>query len=95
MLGGDGRARDGARAICDFGTKKLAIPRGAEILRKPKKRELRRSLDYISVIRESYAVEKSSIDPRVDFKASMVEMIVEKQIFATEIWRGRYSVSCL
>ncbi|KAL8522009.1 hypothetical protein ACS0TY_012241 [Phlomoides rotata] len=52
--------------------------------RKPKKRESRRSLDYRSVIGESYAVEKSSVDPRADFRASMVEMIVEKQIFAAE-----------
>ncbi|KAG6389497.1 hypothetical protein SASPL_150966 [Salvia splendens] len=31
---------------------------------------------------ESYAVEKSTRDPRGDFRASMVEMIVDKQMFA-------------
>lgn len=33
---------------------------------------------------ESYAVEKSTRDPRGDFRASMVEMIVDKQMFAAK-----------
>lgn len=36
------------------------------------------------MIGESYAVEKSSSDPGGDFRASMVEMIVEKQLFGSE-----------
>ncbi|CAK9179198.1 unnamed protein product [Ilex paraguariensis] len=35
-------------------------------------------------VEESYAVEKSSSDPYSDFRTSMVEMIVEKQIFGAE-----------
>lgn len=36
------------------------------------------------MIGESYAVEKKSNDPGGDFRASMVEMILQKQIFAAE-----------
>lgn len=32
-------------------------------------------------VRESYAVVKKSADPREDFKSSMMEMILEKQMF--------------
>ncbi|KAK4419991.1 Transcription repressor OFP8 [Sesamum alatum] len=44
----------------------------------------RRCFDSSSMIEECYAVEKSSSDPRSDFRESMVEMIVEKQMFAAE-----------
>ncbi|KAL0394053.1 UNVERIFIED_CONTAM: Transcription repressor OFP8 [Sesamum latifolium] len=43
-----------------------------------------RCLDSSSMIEECYAVEKSSSDPRSDFRESMVEMIVEKQMFGAE-----------
>lgn len=33
---------------------------------------------------ECYAVEKSSDDPRGDFRTSMLEMIIEKHIFCAE-----------
>lgn len=36
------------------------------------------------MVGDSYAVEKRSRDPRGDFRASMVEMVVEKRIFAAE-----------
>ncbi|KAK6140941.1 hypothetical protein DH2020_025334 [Rehmannia glutinosa] len=52
--------------------------------RKIRRNRSRRSFCYGSTIDESYAVEKSSSDPRSDFRASMVEMIVEKQIFGAE-----------
>ncbi|KAL6533913.1 hypothetical protein OROHE_013746 [Orobanche hederae] len=44
----------------------------------------RRSCSDGSVIEESFAVEKSSSDPYSDFMASMVEMIIEKQMFGAE-----------
>ncbi|XP_073314022.1 uncharacterized protein [Primulina huaijiensis] len=37
-----------------------------------------------SMIEESLAVEKKSRDPRGDFRASMVDMILEKQLFGAE-----------
>ncbi|KAI3468243.1 hypothetical protein Pfo_024906 [Paulownia fortunei] len=59
-------------------------PKTAKNRRKIKKNPSRRSFSYSSMIEESYAVEKSSSDPHSDFRASMVEMIVEKQIFGAE-----------
>lgn len=35
-------------------------------------------------VKDSFAVVKSSSDPYNDFRTSMVEMIVERQIFATK-----------
>jgi uncharacterized protein (TIGR01568 family) len=35
-------------------------------------------------VKDSFAVVKSSSDPYNDFRTSMVEMIVEKQIFAAK-----------
>ncbi|KAL2236998.1 transcription repressor OFP8-like [Sesamum indicum] len=43
-----------------------------------------RCLNSSSMIEDCYAVEKSSSDPRSDFRESMVEMIVEKQMFGAE-----------
>ncbi|PIN03422.1 hypothetical protein CDL12_24053 [Handroanthus impetiginosus] len=37
-----------------------------------------------TMIEESYPVEMSSVDPRSDFRESMVEMILEKQMFGAE-----------
>ncbi|KAK4388864.1 Transcription repressor OFP8 [Sesamum angolense] len=47
-------------------------------------RSWRACLNSSSMIEECYAVEKSSSDPRSDFRESMVEMIVEKQMFGAE-----------
>ncbi|EYU21877.1 hypothetical protein MIMGU_mgv1a020161mg, partial [Erythranthe guttata] len=53
--------------------------------RKVKKSREKSSFEYGgSLVGESYAVEKSSSDPHGDFRASMVEMIVEKQIFGAD-----------
>ncbi|KAL7122096.1 hypothetical protein ACP275_01G024300 [Erythranthe tilingii] len=53
--------------------------------RKVKKSREKSSFEYGgSMVGESYAVEKSSSDPHGDFRASMVEMIVEKQIFGAD-----------
>ncbi|XP_042475703.1 transcription repressor OFP8-like [Macadamia integrifolia] len=42
------------------------------------------SVDAKAKVQESFAVVKRSSDPYNDFRTSMVEMIVEKQIFAAE-----------
>lgn len=41
-------------------------------------------LEGMNKVKDSFAVVKSSDDPYNDFKASMVEMIVERQIFAAK-----------
>lgn len=38
----------------------------------------------MSKVKDSFAVVKSSSDPYADFRMSMVEMIVERQIFAAK-----------
>ncbi|XP_051151614.1 transcription repressor OFP2-like [Andrographis paniculata] len=51
--------------------------------RRRRRRRCRKSLEVESaagILKESYAVEKRSVDPRSDFRASMVEMIMEKQM---------------
>ncbi|KAG8375549.1 hypothetical protein BUALT_Bualt10G0111500 [Buddleja alternifolia] len=54
----------------------------ARTRRKTRKNSSRRRVfDGSVMIGESYAVEKRSSDPRSDFRESMVEMIVEKQMF--------------
>lgn len=42
------------------------------------------ALDLEGKVKDSFAVVKSSSDPYNDFRTSMVEMIVERQIFGTE-----------
>ncbi|XP_057799626.1 transcription repressor OFP1-like [Salvia miltiorrhiza] len=50
--------------------------------RRRRRRRIKKNGGEGVVMGGSYAVEKSSRDPRGDFRASMVEMIVEKQMFA-------------
>ncbi|XP_043701026.1 transcription repressor OFP8-like [Telopea speciosissima] len=67
---------------------RISRRKAAEVRRK---RALRRnsemgysSIDSEAKVQESFAVVKRSSDPYNDFRTSMVEMIVEKQIFAGE-----------
>ncbi|KAL1532485.1 transcription repressor OFP8-like [Salvia divinorum] len=55
---------------------------GCRRRRKGGRRRIKKRCGGGAVMGESYAVEKSTRDPRGDFRASMVEMIVEKQMFA-------------
>ncbi|KAH6760632.1 ovate family protein 8 [Perilla frutescens var. frutescens] len=48
------------------------------------RRRMKKGGGAVPAIGDSYAVEKRSRDPQGDFRASMVEMIVEKRIFAAE-----------
>ncbi|PIN05205.1 hypothetical protein CDL12_22259 [Handroanthus impetiginosus] len=49
-----------------------------------RRRKIKKRKQVGWMMEESYAVEKSSSDPYEDFRASMVEMIIEKQIFGKD-----------
>lgn len=48
---------------------------------KPRRRRKKEATETGGKVKESFAVVKRSSDPKNDFRTSMVEMIVEKQIF--------------
>ncbi|KAL4304256.1 hypothetical protein GQ457_10G000500 [Hibiscus cannabinus] len=52
--------------------------------RRPKNRSIDMGAEEKNKVRESFAVVKRSSDPYNDFRTSMVEMIVERQMFGAE-----------
>ncbi|KAL2516889.1 Transcription repressor [Abeliophyllum distichum] len=79
---------EGGFEVCDFSTELYYSNSGSSHrktrkITNPRRRTTNSLLPVDNWIDESYAMEKRSKDPHSDFRASMVEMIVEKQIFGS------------